>query len=242
MILGAGRSPVPTIPVPTNPTTQGNQDHVENQCRAQQETEQGLQLDRLASAAAIDIYQSLPTTASVHWPWKSQREFHRRLREAHVHFRRSHPASEISPAENLRFVGFRPDEASFLLCWFQENWDWCSSNEECGKGWRYHPTCRLVRDSLPSLGYGGYTLVRFSLALFDELGLNQYEAAALPLDNVHPSIPWKTIDQFYTRLRDVDAFGPGSHAAKSVSSVLLQIRPRGSGLRYKRRFVQRRPA
>ena len=174
------------------------------------------QLQLLASAAAIDMQHRPPPAQPVRWPWKSRREFHQRLQEAHVHYRRSHPATKASPVENLRYVGFRPDEVRFLLYWHQEYQDWCFSPEG-DKKCRYYPTCKLARQSLPSLDV--HTLIDFSLALCDELGLDGFVVAALPLKEARPSIPWKTIDEIYTRLRDVDAYELRKAKAENTSGT-----------------------
>jgi hypothetical protein len=162
------------------------------------------QLQILAQAAGIDYCQDPPSDQPVRWPWKGVHEFHQRVQEARVHFRRTRPTSDAPSSDDLKYVHFRPDEASFLLHWEQEYWDWCYSNEEWNKGWRYYPTCRIVRETLPALPYG--SLLRFSLALFEEVGLNQFEAAALPLKPDPPSVPWRTMEEFSARQRDVDAY------------------------------------
>jgi hypothetical protein len=166
------------------------------------------QLQILAQAAGMNVceYCHDPTGTPARWPWKSLHEFHQRLREAHRHCRRSHPTSDPPHSSELKYVGFLPDEAGFLLRWFREYWDWCSSYEEWDKGWRYYPACGMVRASLPSLNYGYYSLIPFSLALFDELGLDQFEAAAFPLPPIQPRVPWKSMEAFLARQRGVDAY------------------------------------
>jgi hypothetical protein len=57
------------------------------------------------------------------------------------------------------------------------------------------------------------------MALFDELGLQRYGSAALPLEEVRPSLPWKTIDEVYTRRRDVDAYEVRKDKATNVAAT-----------------------
>ena len=129
-------------------------DQTENEARRLMRIQEAriTQLQFLGLAAGISIWESSPCTQPVRWPWKSRDDFHQRLWEAHEHQRKLRPASKTSSSGNLRYIGFRPDEVSFLLCWFQEYQDWCMSDEEWQKGLRYHPTMRLVRESMLNLG------------------------------------------------------------------------------------------
>ena len=197
----------------------GLMDQIENEARRLMRIHQARipQLDSLAQAAGTDIWSHSSSTRPVRWPWKSQYEFHQRLTDAHEHHRRTRPARNKPAVEGVRCVGFRPDEVSFLLCWIQEECDLCSSYEEWDKKLRYYPSHRLIRQSLPQLGIGGWTIIQFSLALCDELGLREFEATALPLTNVRPPLPWKTIGEFYRRRRDVDAYYERKEKASQVS-------------------------
>ena len=184
------------------------------------------QLQLLGLAAGISIWEDSSSTEPVRWPWKSRDEFHQRLWEAHEHQRRTCPASRTSSVGNLRYIGFRSNEVSFLLCWFQEYNDWCMSHEELDKGLRYHPTLRLVRESLPSLGIGYTPMLDFSLALCDELGLDcNRDGPALPLKNVRPSLPWKTIEELNARRRDLAAYKVRKDKAENVSGTWWQRVP-----------------
>jgi hypothetical protein len=184
------------------------------------------QLSFLAHVGGANIWEDSSATKPVNWPWKSRHEFDHRLKEAHECHRRSRPSQQDFAVESLRYVGFRPDEISFLLCWLQEYTDWCLSYEEWGKDLRYHPTLRLVRNSLPGVGMGYIPMMPFSLALCDELGLNpNFDGPALPLDNVHPPLPWKAIEELGRRQRDVAAYEVRKDKATNVSHTWWPRQP-----------------
>jgi hypothetical protein len=81
---------------------------------------------------------------------------------------------------------------------------------------------------LPPLKYG-YSLIPFSLALFDELGLDQFQAAALPLEPIRPTCPWKSMEEFYARQRDVDACNIRKEKAHAISVSRWQATPLNLG-------------
>jgi hypothetical protein len=169
-----------------------------------------------ASGGFATSQTSAPST--IRWPWKTKSELDARLEEARAYLRTKHPSAWPSLPPGLRYVGFREDEAAFLLRWHQEYWDWCFSYEEWDKGWRYYPTCRTARELLPGVPSG--VLIDFCLALFDELVLNQFEAAALPTTPGPVSFPWKTRDEFILRQRDVRAYNLRKRKAENVAGDL----------------------
>ena len=60
-------------------------------------------------------------------------------------------------------------------------------------------------------------IVFLARALCEELGLNDNEGAALPLKNTRPSFPWKTIEEFDARWRDLAAYEIRKDKATYVS-------------------------
>lgn len=146
----------------------------------------------------------------------SQDEFRQRLQETRADLRQSYPISKSSLFTDVRFVRFRQDEVLFLLYWYHEYYKWCCSHKEWGKGCGHCPACRVIRESLPSLDCGHF-LVELCLALFDELAVDQGKALAMPLEEVCPPIPWKTIEEYNARQGDVDAYKIRKEKADSVS-------------------------
>jgi hypothetical protein len=165
------------------------------------------QLAFLARAAGLGAYPDVTVPDPVQWPWKTRSDFHQRLREALSFVQSFLPPSKPASRDGLRYVAFLPDEASFLLHLFQEYWDCSFSREEWDKEWRYYPACRMAHQARQrGFNCSAGLLIQFSIALHDQLGLTQFDGAALPLEAPLPAFPWKTTEELRARTRDVKAY------------------------------------